>query len=521
MQLTLEQQQIVEAVKLHNRMRVNAYAGTGKTTTLRAIAKAYPSKRVLFLAFNNSVAKEINEKKPQNMTASTIHSLAYQFTARRLKNMKIETGYANWMREVQKHLSEKFNYISFLRDVFIAFCNSEYTEPTTEVISDIITKSEALTLRSKFVSAQPSKLAEHIAHILDKTKTCNIPATHDSYLKLFHMQLQDYAYELNKYDIVLVDEAQDLNPVQEAIIRSNIFKRVVVVGDRHQSIYSWRGAINTLNRLQDWYLLNLTHSFRFQDNKIVELANRILYYIKHDDNQIKMMPVSKTDNRTAYIARTNASLLEIIAVIDRPFYLNTQIDQLEKQLRKAQAVLNYMKGLQYDNTKLDSYTQSLIMYARETRGAGFEQFIKFLTEEVNEQELARSITFVEKTKNVDSIIEKIKKLNTKDADLVFTTAHSAKGLEYRDVVIMNDFPHFDDLIQSHFTKSDNMYADALQLIANNDESIKRIVDEINLQYVAITRAISSLMFSEASENKIMQNLYKSNLMLEAFYHRNP
>ncbi|WP_322782178.1 AAA family ATPase [Synechococcus sp. CBW1107] len=59
-------------------MRVLAFAGTGKTTTLRAYARARPQQRMLYLAFNRTVAAEARESFPGNVTCSTIHALAYR-----------------------------------------------------------------------------------------------------------------------------------------------------------------------------------------------------------------------------------------------------------------------------------------------------------------------------------------------------------------------------------------------------------------------------------------------------------
>lgn len=45
-----------------------------------------------------------------------------------------------------------------------------------------------------------------------------------------------------KYKRLLIDEAQDLNPVQYALIRATPVKQMLLVGDAQQSIYGFRGA---------------------------------------------------------------------------------------------------------------------------------------------------------------------------------------------------------------------------------------------------------------------------------------
>jgi superfamily I DNA/RNA helicase len=55
-----------------------------------------------------------------------------------------------------------------------------------------------------------------------------------------------------QYDMVVVDEAQDMNTCQLAIAQGLARNRVVVVGDDRQAIYGFRGADSgSLDRLKD------------------------------------------------------------------------------------------------------------------------------------------------------------------------------------------------------------------------------------------------------------------------------
>ena len=58
MQYTDEQQAVINAVRDFNNIRVFALAGTGKTTTLKAITKEYPELKFLYLAFNRSICRK-------------------------------------------------------------------------------------------------------------------------------------------------------------------------------------------------------------------------------------------------------------------------------------------------------------------------------------------------------------------------------------------------------------------------------------------------------------------------------
>ena len=79
LRLTKEQQAIVGCdLKPGQTLKVMAFAGTGKTSTLVAYAKARPRMRFLYLAFNKSVQLEAAARFPSNVVARTAHALAFR-----------------------------------------------------------------------------------------------------------------------------------------------------------------------------------------------------------------------------------------------------------------------------------------------------------------------------------------------------------------------------------------------------------------------------------------------------------
>ena len=76
--LTQEQKDITTCDLLPGQiLKVIAFAGTGKTSTLIEYAKARPQMRFLYIAFNKSVQKEAERKFPSNVTTKTSHALAF------------------------------------------------------------------------------------------------------------------------------------------------------------------------------------------------------------------------------------------------------------------------------------------------------------------------------------------------------------------------------------------------------------------------------------------------------------
>ncbi|HFO5314304.1 TPA: UvrD-helicase domain-containing protein, partial [Escherichia coli] len=75
---------------------------------------------------------------------------------------------------------------------------------------------------------------------------------------------------------ILFDEAQDANPVTTALVLGQKC-RVILVGDRYQQIYRFRGANNALSHpaLKNADRLWLTQSFRFGP-AVARMANLLL-----------------------------------------------------------------------------------------------------------------------------------------------------------------------------------------------------------------------------------------------------
>lgn len=80
MKYTLQQQSILAS---EGNIKINAVAGSGKTTTMIEYAKTKPPKsKILYLAFNKSVKIEAEQKfskhKLTNVRIETAHSLAFR-----------------------------------------------------------------------------------------------------------------------------------------------------------------------------------------------------------------------------------------------------------------------------------------------------------------------------------------------------------------------------------------------------------------------------------------------------------
>jgi hypothetical protein len=80
--LTPEQARAVELFSTGDHLAIEAGAGTGKTSTLIAIAKS-TSKRGQYIAFNRAIVEDAKTKMPENVSARTAHSLAFAAVGKR------------------------------------------------------------------------------------------------------------------------------------------------------------------------------------------------------------------------------------------------------------------------------------------------------------------------------------------------------------------------------------------------------------------------------------------------------
>jgi len=97
--LTIEQEAICEAARdlgAKSLLKIQAFAGAGKTTTLAAIAQSLPQRKFLYLVFNRAAADEAHLKMPSNVTVRTAHAVAFRSLAHLYKSRLVSSSWA-WL----------------------------------------------------------------------------------------------------------------------------------------------------------------------------------------------------------------------------------------------------------------------------------------------------------------------------------------------------------------------------------------------------------------------------------------
>ncbi|MDY9251667.1 UvrD-helicase domain-containing protein [Escherichia coli] len=242
---------------------VNAFACTGKASTLVQYALANPDSRMLYLVYNRSVRDEAERKFPFNVECKTSHQLARSRFGRHYRNRLVASLR---ITDVARKLNTRHWLLVHLA---LSSLNQFLCSADKESGLQRLPDEDARAGTDVSAILQAVQVLWHEMSRPDGT----FPVTHDTCLKLFQLSSPDLS---RRWDTILFDEAQDANPVTSALVLCQSC-RVILVGDRYQQIYRFRGADNALSHptLNDADRLWLTQSFRFGPS-VARMANLLL-----------------------------------------------------------------------------------------------------------------------------------------------------------------------------------------------------------------------------------------------------
>ncbi|MCD6066900.1 MAG: ATP-dependent helicase [Bacteroidetes bacterium] len=482
MKLTQEQWDIINS---SGNIKINAVAGSGKTTTVIEYAKTRPkTARILYLAFNRSVKseakKKFEEKGMLNVKVETAHSLAHKNVVYR-HNYKVRNqGYKtheiaellNITGDGEKHT--EYVVANHINKFIAYFCNSDKRKVQDLNYLDTISDEKVHAFVAKFYPY----IETQARLLLNKMDKGEIEITHDFYLKKFQLGNP----QLN-YDYILFDEGQDASPAMlDIFLKQEATK--VIVGDTHQQIYGWRHAVNSLEKA-DFKTFHLSTSFRFSQD-IASLANAILdwkaHLAKHQPVSIKGEGDHKAYKTKAIIARTNLGLLlkAIEYVTEKKKIKHIYFEGNINSYTYAEDGASLYDVLNLYNGKNHLIRDALIKSMKDL--GELEEYID-KTEDV---QLKMMVEIVKEYGNeIPDIIKAIKEKHIDGdqkgkADIIFSTVHRCKGMEYDAIQLVNDF-----ITEESIEK----------LKAGSKEkelNVSKLNEEINLLYVAVTRTKNSI-----------------------------
>lgn len=272
-----------------------AGAGTGKTKTLttkiaKLIADGYHPARILAVTFTNKAAQEMRERVDSLVPGAgkkvwihTFHSFGVRILRQNAQTLGLSRDFAIYddsdqkkvvslileqmgIKDPKKEISQIVGLISRAKDDMV----SPETMMQSATASGLDFKIRAAEVYRRYEQKLKEAGALDFGDLLVKTVV----------LLRDHEDIRSYYQEFFEY--ILVDEYQDTNHTQYLITKMLAAKRrkLCVVGDPDQSIYSWRGA-NIRNILefekdfQDVKTITLEQNYR-STKVILEASNRLI-----------------------------------------------------------------------------------------------------------------------------------------------------------------------------------------------------------------------------------------------------
>lgn len=474
-----------------------AVAGSGKTTTAIEAAKRYASANrrnsILFLAFNKTIATELNGKVADynNMFAKTLHAHGFSaITATLGRGVKVDNKkwdsyiYNNltllssfvtdeWDNIKKINLSRAISHLfNLCRINLIQYNDLEGIQRIINTYSIEIDFDEDKVVNGLLIRAYDTD------EVIDYTDMLTMPLTD----KVVGAKLQ-------KYNLVFIDEAQDLSKAQQQLMLASITKggKFVAIGDPHQAINGFAGAMNDsfeqLTDLADGNCLPLSVNYRC-GKTIISKAQEVMSSIEAfegsaEGNVEDVMDFAKIQRGDMIICRKSAPLvglcLKFIANKQSAYVKGKDVAEgLKKLIVKLKA-----KNILSLYNKLDAELEKLVA---DQLKKGYKEDSPVVQSYKDKIECIHIIA--DSCTSLKQVTDKLDMLFDDRANnraIALSTIHKAKGLEADNVFIIAP--------------------DKLPLKWKGQQEWE-LQQERNLEYVAITRAKKNLYYVRLDEDSL-------------------
>ena len=331
--------------------------GTGKTTKLIDYVKTFyklgtPLDKIGYFAFTTKAANEAIDRmldaykhlqRKDLKHFRTLHSLAFN----RLGMKKSEVMQDEHYEDIGRKLGiEVTVYSNGQETTGFVDSNSEYFNLINAArIKEVSIEDEYNTGMYSY------ELEKNLLHILEEELN-NYKDSFKLYDFTDMIEKFNVAKLCPKYDVVFVDEAQDLSPIQWKmvdILRENS-KYVILAGDDDQAIYGWAGAdVLKFIATQAKKDIILPQSYRVPRN-VQDIANKILDRIPDDRKVKKNWKSRDEEGKVNYIT----------TIDDAPLYEGNWLvlARTNDRLEKLKPLLKDM-GIYFQFKGRKSFTASL------------------------------------------------------------------------------------------------------------------------------------------------------------------
>lgn len=427
------------------------------------------------------------------VTASTLHSAAFKAVKERFGNVRVDE-HRLWkvmdrvFGGVAKDGKER-GYRAAVKKV-VGLAKAHGVDGDDRAQLSRLVDGNAIDLAPAWLTAdQAMEFEERVYKGVEQVMVGCVERVREEGVDFDDMIWLPYALDLPipMAAVGVIDEAQDLNRVQQWYA-PRIAHKVMVVGDRRQAIYGWRGAdassMDTLSRMLNTEELRLTVTRRC-GQKIVELAQRVVPHIRAAEGAVEgVVRTTGMGGKEGFVQGVGVGAM-VVCRVNAPLISN------------AYALLKAGTPAVIKGKDIHGGVERLMQEGAKRGGAGVAGMLKGageLTDEkldrylaMGEAGMSRASTasdqlqclqaVVEGCGSMGEVAEKLTKLfaSTDPSQCVtFSSVHKAKGLEADSVWVLNP-----ELLPHPMAKTQ-----------------AQKVQEQNLWYVAVTRAAKELVWVE-------------------------
>lgn len=427
---TAEQQAALDAFATGKDMVIEAGAGTGKTSTLRLLAESTDANGI-YVVYNKAAQTDAAASFPKNVQVRTAHSLAFGAVKNgpmgglmnRLNGPRIPSrqcvsllGIPAGFQADEEHFIPDWIIARSALDAIGRFCNSADDEITEYHVPKIDGLEDQRSYK-QYVLPFALRAWGDIMSLAGK-----LQFKHDHYLKIWAL-----SHPTLRCDFVMLDEAQDANPVIARVVEEQKMQKVMV-GDRCQAIYAWRGAVDAMTEFKVEHRLVLSQSFRFGP-AVADQANKFLAFLDAPLRLSGFEQISSTlkdiSDPDAILCRTNAAVIEYAMAAQSDGKRVAIVGGTHEIEEFAKAAQDLIQGQSVSHRDLVAFKtwNEVVTYAKSEEGRDLRVMVNLI-----------------ENYGVHGILAVCEaSVNESDADLIVTTAHKSKGREWDRVKIANDF----------------------------------------------------------------------------------
>ena len=485
---------MAEAIVKAKALIVRARAGTGKTTTILEAVHRAPEQRILVAAFNASIKDELARRNQNpNVEAKTLHGVGFAHVRRYWEGVNV-------CRPERLRVDALVDEVcggqvpDAVRRLVGKLCtNGREIVPHAAAWQDLLDVAQAHECVPDEEWEDAGFSADFVcARALDAMVLAAEKKPKDGidYADMLYLPVRN-GWLRKMWDLVVVDEAQDMTVTQLEIAVGSCTGRMCVVGDDRQAIYGFRGAdSDSLDRLKAELKaaeLGLTTTYRC-GRVIAERAAVLVPDFEaaptNHEGEIVTGPTIEGLAKVAepgdwVLSRTNAPLVKVAMALLRS---NKRARVMGRDVGAGLKALAKKLMTGKASQSIPALLERLARWEeRELERASTAKNADTLSEAIRDkaETLRVIVDGVTGPREMEARLDHLFSDDPEAAAVTCSSVHKAKGREAERVFVLRDTlcPTF---------KRDKP--------VDPTTAAKRAREEANIEYVAVTRAIRTLVW---------------------------